>query len=425
MIAIHDPIHGTIEVSSSEIKLVDAPAFQRLRFIKQLGFAEMAFPGATHTRYAHSLGAMHMATRMVDRVLATLPLPLPAERRQQLRQLVRLAVLFHDLGHAPLSHVSERVMPRLNALALPPEVMVDEDPERQATHEDFTLKLLLDSDLGARIDTHVGGMGVTPWRLASLVTGRHLRPPSSDDFLLEGIDLLPLLSQIVSGELDADRMDYLRRDAYASGVSYGHFDHNWLCNNLCCAQHDGSLVLALQHKAVWAFENFLLARYHMFLAVYYHHTPLCFDWLLQNAYRASNFVLPATSAEYLKTDDVYLWHFLRQQDDGWSRDIVARRPWRLVLETHAYGSRNAQDGLDARLRETGVDFFRIDSRGMLSKYAPWQPHAGGLWVVEPERDRVSRINTYTPLYRRFEEVAEVSRVYCRPEHYSLAQTCLR
>src|SRR6478735_7335358 len=97
MISIHDPIHGTIEVTTQEIKLVDSRPFQRLRFIKQLGFSELAFPGATHSRYAHSLGAMQMATRMIDRGLASLELP-DAER-VRLRQTVRLAVLFHDLGH--------------------------------------------------------------------------------------------------------------------------------------------------------------------------------------------------------------------------------------------------------------------------------------------------------------------------------------
>src|SRR5208337_573138 len=116
MISIHDPIHGTIEVTTDEIKLVDSRPVQRLRHIKQLGFSELAFPGATHSRYAHSLGAMEMAARMADRALADLELP--AADRARLRQSVRLAVLFHDLGHAPLSHVSECVMPSVQKLEL-------------------------------------------------------------------------------------------------------------------------------------------------------------------------------------------------------------------------------------------------------------------------------------------------------------------
>lgn len=425
LIAIHDPIHGTIEASAAEIKLIDAPAFQRLRFIKQLGFGEMAFPGATHSRYAHSLGAMHMATRMVDRVLTTLPVELADDKRRQLRQLVRLAILLHDIGHPPLSHVSEHVMPSLQSLELPQAVMQGEAGLRQATHEDYTLKILLQSELTRLIDQQLGALGITPMRLASLITGRHLIAPTSDDFLVEGIDLLPLLSQVVSSELDADRMDYLRRDAYYCGVSYGNYDHNWLCNNLVCVQAEGSLVLGLQHKAVWAFENFLLARYHMFLAVYYHHTSLCFDHMLQEAYKAAGFTLPADIDAYLATDDVYLWHQLRQWPDAWTRAIIARKPYRLLIETHAYGPTQMPDALDARLRHAGVDFFRIDIKGTLSKYFKRREHVVALRVVEPERNRVHRMDDYTPLYRRFEENVAVSRVFCRPEHHPKARALLQ
>ena len=99
MISIHDPIHGTIEVSPAEIKLIDSRPFQRLRYIKQLGFSDLAFPGATHTRYAHSLGAMQMATKIAERALV--PLDLEAAEEARVRQSIRLAVLFHDIGHAP------------------------------------------------------------------------------------------------------------------------------------------------------------------------------------------------------------------------------------------------------------------------------------------------------------------------------------
>ena len=274
MVAIQDPVHGTIEVSPAEIKLVDSRPFQRLRHIKQLGFSELAFPGATHSRYAHSLGAMHVATRMMDRALAAIDLPLGDKAR--LRQTVRLAMLFHDLGHPPLSHVSERVMPRAGALGLGRWI---DDPDRRATHEDYTVKLLVDSELTGLIDELLGDEGVTPARLAALVLGR---PPPGDEraFVVNSIDLLPLLNQIVSSEMDADRMDYLRRDAYYCGVSYGNFDHLWLTSSLTALPHEGKYALGLLHKGVWAFENFLLARLHMFLAVYFHHTATCFDHLL-------------------------------------------------------------------------------------------------------------------------------------------------
>ncbi|MEZ4269981.1 MAG: hypothetical protein R3C68_00615 [Myxococcota bacterium] len=101
---------------------------------------------------------------------------------------------------------------------------------------------------------HLGDEGITGARLAGLVNGRTV-PGDEEAFRCGGINLLPMLSQVVSSEMDADRMDYLRRDAYYCGVSYGHFDHIWLTNNIA-VEHQGTLGMALAHKGVWAFENF-------------------------------------------------------------------------------------------------------------------------------------------------------------------------
>ena len=333
---IHDPIHGSIEVSKDELRLIDSKPCQRLRYIRQLGFAEAAFPGATHSRYAHSLGAMQMATRMLDQLLP--PLNLDPQQQRILRQATRLAVLFHDLGHPPLSHALERAMPRAATLGLRalapywrPAGAGDSDAQAdtQANHEDYTLKLLLDSPLSPVLAELFAPQGVTNPLLVSLLTGDDC---TGNDAVLqhEGLSLLPLLHQVVSSELDADRMDYLRRDAYYCGVSYGQFDHAWLINHLHAvpqavaggtsgihADSKGdsnatsnttsntmydAWVLALGHKAVWAFENFLLARYHMFLSVYYHHTSVCLEHLLAQFVSASGYALPSDTAAYLAYD---------------------------------------------------------------------------------------------------------------------------
>ncbi len=419
MLAIHDPVHATIEVTRQEIKLIDARPFQRLRFIKQLGFADLAFPGATHTRYAHSLGAMHMATRIFDKLAKTLDLA-PSDQAR-LRQTVRLAMLFHDLGHPPMSHVSERVMPQVNLLGI--DAWREDATPRRAHHEDYTIQLLVASELTPLIAQYVGDVGVTAEMLAALVCGR-LGPLPKSTFVVRGVDLLPLLSQIVSSELDADRMDYLRRDAYYCGVSYGNFDHVWLCNNLAAVEHDDELVLGLQHKAVWAFENFLLARYHMFLAVYYHHTPVCFDHLLGRFYDAGAFTLPADASAYLDNDDVQLWTTLRRSDNPWAQHVVRRKPYKLLVETHQWRQSDDAQTLRQRLKEVGVDFFSTQSEAILSKYFKKRGAVAPLLVLEPEMNRARRIEDYTPLYQRFEDVVGVSRLYCRPDHYDRARACL-
>jgi len=418
MISIHDPIAGTIEVTPEEIKLIDSRPVQRLRHIKQLGFSELAFPGATHSRYAHSLGAMEMASRIADQVLRAIEL---AEvDRLRLRQEVRLAVLFHDLGHAPLSHVSERVMPAVGKLELGRWV---EDGERRASHEDYTVKLLVDSELTQLIGQNFGASGITGARLAALVAGKP--PPGDDDaYVVGGVDLLPLLSQIVSSEMDADRMDYLRRDAYYCGVPYGQFDCPWLVANMTAVVEDGKPRLALQHKGVWAFENFLLSRFHMFLAVYYHHTSVCFDHLLGRFYESGEYELPADAESYVETDDVHLYSALRKSSNPWAKAVVRRRAYRLLVETHSFGDALEDAALDDRLTQAEVDFFRVQSRGVLSKYFKKRERVAPLLVLEREMNRVSRIEDYTPLYRRFEDVVAVSRVYCRPEHLDKARGLL-
>src|ERR1700745_125979 len=138
---IRDPIHGAIEISPGERALIDSPQYQRLPNVKQLGFAALAFPGATHTRYAHGLGAMAMATKVFDALAPQLGIEL--DDRARFRQTLRLAGLFHEPGHAPLSHEHEAIMPPLADLRVP--AWAREPGSGRAGHEDYTLKLVLDS----------------------------------------------------------------------------------------------------------------------------------------------------------------------------------------------------------------------------------------------------------------------------------------
>src|SRR5262245_57882658 len=134
---IRDVIHGSIPIESYELPVIDSRYFQRLRHIKQLGFAENSFPSATHNRYIHSLGAMHTATRAFDTIFSKTS----RTTHQRFRALVRLAALLHDIGHGPLSHTTEFAMPHVRKLQLP-HLDAKAAGARKATHEDYTLKLI-------------------------------------------------------------------------------------------------------------------------------------------------------------------------------------------------------------------------------------------------------------------------------------------
>src|SRR5882757_7319890 len=340
---IRDPIHGAIEITPEERALVDSPQYQRLRNVKQLGFADLAFPGATHTRYAPGLGPMAMATKVFDAIAPELDLDL--DDRARFRQTLRLAVLFHDLGHAPLSHATEAIMPQVADLRV--SDWAREPGNRRAGHEDYTLKLVLDSGLAAAVRATFGARGIEPEHIAGLICGRP--PPGAYPYASRGRDLLPVLRQVVSGELDADRMDYLQRDSFFTGVNYGKFDLDWIVQNLETVERAGRVHLALQHRAVFAFEDFLLSRYHMFLSVYFHYASVGYEQLLQRYCDTSGgeYQLPADVDEFLEHDDVTLLAALRASKNPWARRIVRRNGYRLLVEVGP----SLEGGATAQLEE--------------------------------------------------------------------------
>ncbi|MDH3404180.1 MAG: HD domain-containing protein, partial [Acidobacteriota bacterium] len=197
--SFRDPIHGFISADALETALIDSRPVQRLRWIRQLGMAYLVFPGAEHSRFSHVLGVMHLAGRVYDALAAAgdgLLEPGPASRD---RRLVRAAALLHDVGHPPFSHSAEELF------------------EEPISHEEMTCRLLALDAIAAAFARH--GDGITGEDVAHLLTG----PRDSKELLL---------SQIVAGELDVDKMDYLRRDTLYTGVRYGSYDLDRLLHTM-------------------------------------------------------------------------------------------------------------------------------------------------------------------------------------------------
>lgn len=456
-VRIRDPIHGTQRVTKSEIAVIDCRAVQRLRGIKQLGLADLAYPGATHTRYAHALGVMHLAGRMFDAV--TLDMWLDPADHHRLRTTVRLAALFHDLGHAPLSHSTELLMPPLAELKLGP--WAGGHPGRRATHEDYTLAILLSSGLSELVRERFDDQGVAVEDVASILSDH---PPSdfSRRFVIDGRDWRPLLRQCVSSELDADRMDYLLRDSYYAGVPYGRYDLEWLLEHLRPVERPPAsengprpLHLGLASRASFGFEDYLLSRYHMFLAVYLHHVPVGYELMLdalnrEEAEGADAMKLPADVDAYLEWDDLHFFYLLRRSSNPWARRLVERRGFRLLVERTQQDSeqeplRRGQLPIREvveRLRSEGIAVRAHDVKGKLSKYFspemsfdPIQtPHLPGLapsreeaptptlFVVE--EGRAVPLEAHVALYRRYRDEVSLERVYVAPEDMDRARMLL-
>jgi len=277
-------------------------------------------------------------------------------------------------------------------------------------------RLVLDSGLAAAVRATYAARGIEPEHIAGLICGRP--PPGAYPYKSRGRDLLPVLRQVVSGELDADRMDYLQRDSFFTGVNYGKFDADWIVQNLAAVQREHRVYLGLQHRAVFAFEDFLLSRYHMFLSVYFHSTSVGYEVLLQRWCESGEYALPADADEYLLHDDVALVSALRASANPWARRIVRRQGYRVLMENAPGEGPQPLRGMQEQLEAAGVDAFVTVSRGVLSRYGK----DATLWVKSP-RGEVP-IGEYTPLYERYAEALTLARLYVEPERWDEARRLL-
>ncbi len=239
---VYDEVHGYIELTEAERAIVDSPIFQRLRFIKQLAAAWYVYPGATHTRFSHSLGAMHLMGVIASRLYS-----LGYIHSKDDVQLLRLVALLHDVGHTPFSHAIEPYLRETLGI----------------THEDLSRVIILGS---YDIRETLAEYGYDPHEIVAILEGKHREP---------------LYNQLTSGGLDVDRMDYLLRDALHTGVSYGTIDIHRLINTIVV---DGEGNLAVLEKGLEALENFYVARLHMYRTVYYHKTIVGYEILLRKIY---------------------------------------------------------------------------------------------------------------------------------------------
>ena len=237
---VYDEVHGYIELDPLTQKIVSLPVFQRLRRIKQLGVAEYVYPGATHTRFSHSLGVYHITKIIVNKFIESID-------RDKI-PVILTAALLHDIGHLPYSHALETFYMNIKASA--GEKIDHEFLTSTVIKEDPDLKEVLKSE------------GINPDEVSKIIYGRH------ED---------PLLNTLLTSDLDVDRLDYLVRDSLHTGVTYGSIDLKRILSTL---EIDRSRRIAVSEKGLIATENFYLARLHMYRTVYYHKTVHGYELML-------------------------------------------------------------------------------------------------------------------------------------------------
>ncbi|HEY9908847.1 MAG TPA: HD domain-containing protein [Thermosynechococcaceae cyanobacterium] len=289
----HDPLQGAIVLDQADpteallIQLIDTPAFQRLRRVRQLGPASLTYHGAESSRFTHSLGVMAIARRAFDRLAKANPTLQPH------RAVVLCAALLHDIGHAPFSHTAEEIF--------------------GCHHEHWTARILGESSpIRALLD------GFDPALLEQLISVyQHTYP-------------IPLVWQLVSSQLDCDRLDYLMRDSYFTGTSYGKIDLDRILMAMTYDPVTQQLVVA--RKGMAAIEHYLIVRYFMYAQVYNHPKNIAATWILYHAFTRARELIAELSADetmsqwltqncnylplaaYLAADDgVFTYHLQRWQ----------------------------------------------------------------------------------------------------------------
>lgn len=408
---IRDPVHGSIPIHDAEIEILEHPFFQRLRNIKQLGFSEYVFPGATHTRYLHSIGVMNVATLVFNSLFKDQS----SKDILRLKESLRLGCLLHDIGHAPLSHSTESVMPMVSALKLPKQFVKG---ERQASHEDYTIKSITDSSFTKAFKGVTKEFGIDPKAIAELVIGETTDPAY---FTVAGINYFPLLHQLVSSEMDCDRMDYLLRDSYFCGVSYGKFDLDWIIDNLKICIEKNEAYLGISERAISTFDDFLLSRFHMFMMVYFHYRAVCLEQMLMRYFESAGeeYSIPAEIEAYQEHDDSFLHRILKKSDNIWAKRIVMNNIPKKILETFGTVHLAQMHDLENYLKNNGIDYIKCSSTGRLSKYYS-ENSPQNIYPMKVMRESalsknhhtIKNIQEATDLFQKYSESHAVNRIHC-------------
>ena len=353
---LKDPVHSYIHIHYEVIwNCLDSKEFQRLRRIRQLGGDFQVYPTAEHSRFSHSLGVYEIVRRMVTEVKT-----LCAELTEYEKVCVMLAGLLHDVGHGPFSHAFEHVT--------------------NHSHEEYTAKIIL---------------GET--ELNSILRAVSKKMPEDIVSIIQHTHENDILNQIVSGQLDADRMDYLLRDSYFTATSYGQFDLERILRTMRVRKtSEGRKVIVVKHTGIHSVEDYIMARYQMYWQVYYHPVARSYEAVFiqlfnrlkdifkdnKDYFEDMKVLIPflekaeVSEEEYYRLDEnslLYCCALIQDKNDVIAADLAKRLQNRKLFEYVDYNEENLAQ-IQNMLRENGYDeqyYLRIENIEA-SVYSPYK-----------------------------------------------------
>ena len=353
---LKDPVHSYIHIHYEVIwNCLDSKEFQRLRRIRQLGGDFQVYPTAEHSRFSHSLGVYEIVRRMVTEVKS-----LCVELTEYEKVCVMLAGLLHDVGHGPFSHAFEHIT--------------------NHSHEEYTAKMILgNTELNAILRAVSEKL---PLDIVSIIQHTH-----END----------ILNQIVSGQLDADRMDYLLRDSYFTATSYGQFDLERILRTMRVRKtNEGRKVIVVKYTGIHSVEDYIMARYQMYWQVYYHPVARSYEAVFiqlfnrlkdifkvdKDYFEDMKVLIPflekseVSVDEYFKLDEnslLYCCALIQDKEDKIAADLARRLQNRKLFEYVDYNEENLAQ-IKNMLKENGLDeryYLRIENIEA-SVYSPYK-----------------------------------------------------
>ena len=353
---LKDPVHSYIHINYEVVwNCLDSKEFQRLRRIRQLGGDFQVYPTAEHSRFSHSLGVYEIVRRMVTEIKS-----LSVELSEYDKICVMLAGLLHDVGHGPFSHAFEHVT--------------------KHSHEDYTAKIILGETELNQVLAEVSPR--LPEDIVSIIEHDH---PND------------ILNQIISGQLDADRMDYLLRDSYFSATSYGQFDLERILRTMRVRKIDeNKKALVVKYTGIHSVEDYIMARYQMYWQVYYHPVARSYEAVfiqlfnrLKDIFKDNKeyfsdmkVLIPfleknvVSVEEYFKLDEnslLYCCSLIQDKDDEIAADLARRLQNRRLFEYVDYSEENLAQ-IKNMLKEQNLDekyYLRVENVEA-SVYSPYK-----------------------------------------------------
>lgn len=411
-----DPIYGFIRMSDAETKIIDTPLFQRLRRIHQLALENYVYHGAEHSRFGHSLGVLHTATEVIRHLL---DITYSEESANNVKEIfcmdrhnlettvktIRFAALLHDIGHLPFSHATETKL--LNGVK----------------HEDISKYIILNYE---PIKDILKGEEVEPEEVAALIKSD---PGDIPNFRLT------FMKEIISGNFDADRADYLLRDSYYCGVKYGVYDYARYISALRLSDVN-SISFNIRSDNVPIVEEFLMARYQYNIQVPFHHTRKALDICIEG-FISSNRDFPLfkdfsniidirdkkiDSMDFDKFtyfDDYSFFYFLNSDpgyNDFWSQCLKRENHLRMVTEEIGEGDAENFNNVIKKLRKNsftiGMDFFKWTTDLSLCKFDEGLQFE----VCDREWRPIAKLEEYSVIFKHLgKNPSSIRRIYAVPD----------